>query len=289
MLPLRPAVASTAATSPTAEIATVTLLLASAATSNSSTAAIPTPHYADTAIQYALRSCFVLHQAATVTKVGYNELIENFAISKAAAEFFIDWTNHRPSNIDCNIEHVAKLSVQLAVHHLANITPVPVVKLQTKPSKSVYSDIAHQPGKLVLVPETTRITCQSGSAQPPNGGLQCEVPEHMKTNGQTYWLMPQYSEKYAVPAWIVRTTEDDSAANIEVQQRQIYVSASSSKGAGSKGKGNQSSCFTIPVLTNSKAVKKGDELFIYKEPQPKAKVAKRGLSVSLHNNQRAKR
>ena len=71
-------------------------------------------------------------------------------------------------------------------------------------------------------------------------------------------VMPMVDDKMPVPAWYVQTTSDESKANIVIDHDLLRVSTSC--------KGKDRLCvFQVLFYKNTVALKKGDEIIVFKE------------------------
>ena len=88
------------------------------------------------------------------------------------------------------------------------------------------------------------VTAEAATAasDSPVCGYRCKVKD---TTGKQYALLPLFSNIFAVPAWCIRTSEDEEEANMDVQHKKVSVTAAS-----------ESNNVEVPVLVNKCALKK---------------------------------
>ena len=196
------------------------------------------------------------------TVVSFDDFLSKYNKTKSEVKDMNDWQKNTPSNTDAYQETLSKCRIQLAAAMLANKFGTPNVRIQLKPHKSVFVEDNVSSGKLVLVPETTRI---SAGSDIPVGGYRCKVKD---TTGKQYALLPLFSNIFAVPAWCIRTSEDEEEANMDVQHKKVSVTAAS-----------ESNNVEVPVLVNNCALKKGAELIVHR-PAPEKKGTKRHMALS---------
>ncbi|CAK9023452.1 Uncharacterized protein SCF082_LOCUS16217 [Durusdinium trenchii] len=120
-----------------------------------------------------------------------------------------------------------------------------LIALQTKPAKDVIAAKAISKHALQIIPVTSKIQVQEatkGKQIPPSA-----ISMGQKKIGEAVfdmWLMPHPLKEGCLvsPAFMVRSTEDESKANMEIWHVKDKV----------------------PVLRNTKAVKKGEQLLVYR-------------------------
>ena len=76
-----------------------------------------------------------------------------------------------------------------------------------------------------------------------------------------------YLKSLIVPYWLVKETEDESLANMKQSTLQVKVSIDFGKEYGTEEKN-----VGVPILTNSRSVKPGDELLCFNPSLAKARV-----------------
>lgn len=211
---------------------------------------------------------------ASTTQWTFDEFLAGHSMAKAPVELFEGWPKHRPSSAPQYVEAVAKAQILASLAAMGGSVPMPQLRIQAKPMRSVFATIGYATGKLVLVPETSRI-----GAGAESGGLQAKIEEEPTIDGSSstvvYHLLPMISPKFACPAWAVRTTDTPADANMEVTMKRMKLSV------GFSQKSNSSIGAEIPVLVNSCPIKPDQELLIYRAPVAKTKTLKRDLSLKI--------
>ena len=140
--------------------------------------------------------------------------------------------------------------VRLHMKHPVDVTIV------SKPQQIVYASRAYAVGalKIVIVP-----TAPNALATDANKGQF--VVKHIETNRKFYYNLKATKEIVAVAAW-VSTSPTKAGANLEIGQIVNQI-------------------IDVPILTNSKPIKKGDALVRYVPPKKKAeKEVDRAMPVS---------
>jgi hypothetical protein len=155
----------------------------------------------------------------------------------------------------------AKAAVHVAMHLLVQAVGKPSVRIQAKPTKTVFADTAFKPATCVLVPESMNIsTVMSGSA-PPAAGIAVETDADTDVKffaSPSPLIMDDAKQPLTSPFWAVKTTAEPSEANMQL----IQMSTKTTGKIDGKPALNREIKFW--VLSNHKALKKGDELIVYK-------------------------
>ena len=212
------------------------------------------------------------------TVVSFDEFLSKYNKTKSEVEGMEGWQENTPSNTDAYHETLSKSRIQLAVAMLATKFPPPNLRVQLKPQTHVFAEGDFLPGNLVLVPETTRISAASTDSDTPIGGYRCKV---QGAAGKEYMLLPLLSENLAVPLSYILTSEDEEEANMEVQRKNVSVTAGWLNAS-------ESNVVEVPVLVNKRAVYKGDELIVHRPAPIHNKGVKRHLALSTEAPKQAK-
>ena len=135
-----------------------------------------------------------------------------------------------------------------------------LITLQTKPAKDVIAAKAISKHALQIIPVTSKIQVQEatkGKQIPPSAISMGQK----RIGGAVFdmWLTPHPLKEGCLvsPAFMVRSAEDESKANME-----IWPALG----------GQQVKELKVPVLRNTKAVKKGEQLLVYR-PKVEAEAA----------------
>ena len=184
------------------------------------------------------------------------------------------WQNAIPMKTASYQEALTKSRIQLGLAMLANKNSTPSLRIQVKPTKSLFAEDSFPSGKLCLIPETTRITATPANNEPPAGGYLCKDTD---TTGKTYLLPPPlFSTSFVSPMWCIKTTEKEADANMELVYKKVFVSV------GIRKSGSESTELELPALVNSTHLNHGDELVVYRSaPVVKSKAPKRNLVLSV--------
>lgn len=218
--------------------------------------------------QVTLQAIDAQGQPGAAIVVEYSKFGSAYQKTSHTVEVLADWTERRWSTSLSAKEQVAKSMVALAVARLSE-EPLPKLRIQAKPMRSVFAEAAVGVGKLVLVPETTKI---GTSVVVPAGGLSVASP--IDLGGKHIVLMPPSLQEAIVPAWMLRTVDDPEAANMHIGSRTVSVATLFRR------KSSEPIDIVMPALVNRMAVKVGDELTLFREP-PAKKAAKRQVPAEL--------
>ena len=214
-------------------------------------------------------------QTSAVTEVSCDEFMNTFRITNEKFQMFEGWSDQAPSKQWFYKEHTDRAIIAVALQSMAHGVATPKLRIMLKPSKSVFADDSYTVGKLVLVPETTKVIFDDRASNAMKGSI---------AGSAMFQLLPNFSETFAVPAWIVKSTDDPDVANMKIATRKVAVST-----AGDAIEVSFPKHVNIPVMTNSKKLKAGDELFVFREaPEKVATTAKRPLNLKVDHAPKAK-
>jgi hypothetical protein len=214
-------------------------------------------------------------QTSAVTEVSCDEFMNTFRITNEKFQMFEGWSDQAPSKQWFYKEHTDRAIIAVALQSMAHGVATPKLRIMLKPSKSVFADDSYTVGKLVLVPETTKVIFDDRASNAMKGSI---------AGSAIFQLLPNFSETFAVPAWIVKSTDDPDVANMKIATRKVAVST-----AGDAIEVSFPKHVNIPVMTNSKKLKAGDELFVFREaPEKVATTAKRPLNLKVDHAPKAK-
>ena len=207
--------------------------------------------------------------------IPYDTVMKDYTISTTTIEIIDKWESNRPSSSSNYSEHIVKSYIALALAHLANTHKDAKLRLQQKPYRAVYADEAYDSGKLILVPETMKVSVICPKDTVPTSGMKCNIPKELTS--KVFVLMPHFTEKFVAPAWAVRSSDVEDNQNMYIQMKFVQVAVGSGVG---KGKTTNSVSIGIPVLVNATEVGNNDELLFYK-PAVQKKGVKRTMSINL--------
>ena len=203
--------------------------------------------------------------------MSFDDFLANYTKTRSEIENVVDWHDHSPMNTETHMETLSKCRIQLAMGILATKHSFPDLRIQVKPHKSVFVEVNVGIGKLVLVPETTRITVGKSNVDDPVGGWQFRATV-ADTPDSVFFMQPTFTKTFAVPFWCIKTTEVENEANMELCTKSV-AKVTSIWGVSSE------SGIDISVLVNKVALKKGNELIVYREAAPvKPKGVKRHMA-----------
>ena len=216
--------------------------------------------------------------------VEFDTFLQDYTATKENVEKYEGWPDNRPSTNKQYLDAIAKAQVLTCLSMVGRIAPQPKVRMQQKPMRAVFADANYAAGKLVLVPETTRVTVAAPGSSVPHGCHVCSIDaedEDRRMSASTVYLTQMTNKDFAVPAWALRTTDDEEEATMVVTRRKVKTTFTCEKP-------RETTTVEIPVMTNSSAVTAGDELVLFAKPPPKQKVLKRDVAL-LNPTQPAKK
>ena len=210
-----------------------------------------------------------LRDSAKTIAVGRDDFLKQYHKTNDSYEELEGWSEHRPSKQATYTDAVLRAHVLTAMATVASGADVPDLKVMLKPSKGVFSNASYAVNKMVLFPESTKITV--GDC-PGEGSLKGTV------DGVTFYLSSaSCTASFAVPAWIVKTTPDEPQSNVHVILRKVAVAIN-----------DTAVDVRIPTLVNHRKLKDGDELLIHRAVVEKKAAAKRPLSMPATAKGKAK-
>ena len=112
-----------------------------------------------------LRICTFLFNEGIV--VSFEDFLAQYGKAKSEIEVLEGWQNAIPMKIASYQEALTKYRIQLGLAMLANKNSTPSLRIQVKPTKSLFAEASFPSGKLCLIPETTRITATQAARCPP--------------------------------------------------------------------------------------------------------------------------
>ena len=187
--------------------------------------------------------------------VEYADFVEKYTLTTATFEVCHDWAERVPSKQPAYKESVAKAQVLVALS-LMSAEASDALRLQLKPTKSVFVERSFGQQKLCVMPDTTRIVVCDGG-QPPKAGLSCTV-----VSGGEKVMCYLMSMSPFDPAFAIRVTSEPSEANVAISTKIVTITSSL--------RAKQSSVQVhLPFLSNPERLQKGDELFLFREAEEK--------------------
>ena len=209
--------------------------------------------------------------------IKFADFASNFTLTVHSIETLDAWQDKVPAKSGQYADLLARGYIQVAMAMVGSASGSPNIKIQTKPARAVFAQQATVSGKLVCVPETMKVLVAEDASKPlPTGALACTVPANVC--GNRVYLLPTFSDKFAVPAWAIRSTENEDDANMEIQTKTVKITSAINKALTAVSIG-------VPVLVNKRRLAADDELLIFRPPIAKV-TAKRGLSMSLQPMQK---
>jgi len=202
--------------------------------------------------------------------VSHNDFLAKYKKTTETFEEFNKWAEHRPEKQQSYIDSVGRAYALAAIAMLAGRTPAQNLKVVVKPSKSVIAMEAFAKDKLVLFPETQKISFDNRTP----GALMGTVSRR-----QVFFAPTPCTEAFAVPAWGMRSVEAECDANMHLANRKVQVKI-----------GELHVEVVVPVFVNRRKVQVGEELVFFKAPVAKAapSTTKRPLSFKPEAKAKAK-
>ena len=191
-------------------------------------------------------------EAIQRSTVEFLKFVAGFRCTAATVEIMNNWQEKAPGKQTSYVEAKHKAYVLAALAHLGD-TSEKEVKVQMKPCRTIYSEANFGNGKLVLVPETTKV-----SATKPASGLSLECIVSVGKMKHSMWLLPSFSDSFASVAWAIRTDDQEDESNMTVGKKNVQITIDGDKIS-----------VQLPVIQNNKKIHVGEELIMYKEPHTK--------------------
>ena len=119
-----------------------------------------------------------------------------------------------------------------ALDNLAKNCDAPELTIVNKPSRTVLAKMPRNVGKLVLVPETTSSKVVFDDRV---GALKGKV------GATNFWLLPNFTDSFFVPAWAVRGSAEQADVNVGHCARKVTLEV-----------GTESVVVHVPVLVYTK-------------------------------------
>ena len=177
---------------------------------------------------------------------------------KEVREFSIDAVLQ---DLDTKIDMV-KSEYKVLMHHIYQLqdSRSPEVKVVEKPSKGVWALKDYGKDKLVMVPFTSNIVVYAASMKAPPNSVELATID----GTHKVYALPKASgtkTSHVVPYWYVRTTSHTDEANTMVSDNIKVCTQYTFQGQLA---GNMSSEKILPILVNHKAIKKGEEVVVWR-------------------------
>jgi len=192
----------------------------------------------------------------TVSKVDYGDFVGCYRVSAVTLEVVADWASKSPQHQSEYRDAVVRAHVLTALAQLGRQGSTGV-RVQLKPVRTVFAEEAFAMQKMILVPETTKMSADASKSCFP---CQVNVP-----GGGVFkmTLMPTFGPTFVAPAWAVRSTDNPDQANAAIVKKTVSIVISIGKASEARLQ------VTVPYLTNVKRLQPQDELFYYKQPETK--------------------
>ena len=148
------------------------------------------------------------------------------------------------------------------------------VEIQVRPCKTIFCKAKLKVGELKFAPMSTNIHFAFRDVKVPDSAVMLNELQVQPGEFRVPYIMPKVlldegkAQPFVVPYWLVKTSDDKSACNMELQMQKV-------NGSSSFGNNGCKMLVEIPMLTNSVALGVGAELVFYKAPSKNP--AKRGV------------
>ena len=181
--------------------------------------------------------------------------------------------------------HLAKCRIYNALHSASAMVrhAFGQVVVFERPRRLVRASAALAKGALVLVPNTMKIAAKDAQETVQDGEVVVEYDVNeasAELRGIRFVLLPMTSQDRLCAAWAVRKVEEEALANVQwstmrvsdVQIAQLPHEAKKAS-AESTGRplGGAEHFIDVPVLVNTKALKAGVELRVFRQKSEKRK------------------
>ena len=208
--------------------------------------------------------------------VPYEEFAANYTPSASNVELMSDWQTRRPSGSVAHADYVAKAIVVLGLRQLAQSSVgEDLLRVHTKPTRSVSVSGPVGKGKLVTVPQTMKLQV-ARPAEVPDGSLVVNLPAEF--GNKVVVLLSHFSSDFVVPAWAIKYTDVQDDANVEFVFKLVTIDIGAGKG---QSKGRSSVELRLPAATNTKPLAKNTELLIYRVESKKPALKRGFASLNL--------
>ena len=157
-----------------------------------------------------------------------------------------------------------KSQIAIALGSLNRLIGDVDVMCRNKPSRGAVALQKYAVGKLILVPMSMNVKCEDKSDDDMNLVVR---GAHLPSDKDMVLCAPPNT--FPCPAWFVQPNEKKSVVNMCIKYRKVKVSS------GGIDHDAETVTFDVPVLVNTVALKKGDELF--KLRLTKEKTSKRAF------------
>jgi hypothetical protein len=172
-------------------------------------------------------------------------------IVKSRVEYIDDWDAAKPEHNAAFVETIGKAYMAIAMSKLAMAQTNPKLKVQNKPTKSVYADDKFKKGSLCLVFETPKVQAIAADASIPPRALKVTLPHEL--GDKSMYLLPAGAENFVCPAWAVRS---GAHPNMILKYKPVQISTSTD------GHASKTVTLSMPCLVNSAPIVAGAELVV---------------------------
>jgi hypothetical protein len=140
------------------------------------------------------------------------------------------------------------------------------VTVQTKPSKKAFAKCDLKKNELVLIPISPLLRFYTEHEKAPSNATPFKDIHYINKKGENVYchILAKHDDGLAVPYFYVGQTPDLAEVNVVPTSVQVSL---------------LDQVFNVPVLTNGKAVAKGEELRLYSKPLPTAKAAAQAARI----------
>lgn len=195
------------------------------------------------------------------SRVKFVKFLTEYNIAKTVVENIEEWEAQVPELNASWVDATIKAKIQCALDYEGVAVGTPQLTIQVKPVKSVFTKQSFPVGKLVLLPQSQRFVSLSKGTSAPPGALKVEFSG--VEFDKDFYILPTFSKSFIVPAWAIKTVDNEDDANMAIVQRAVNVAIKISKA--------KALSISIPSIVNTKALKPGDELTLFKPAVAKAK------------------
>ena len=198
-------------------------------------------------------------------------VLDRFVVDKkSAVELAKGWPSKGCRESEAYTLIAWRCCAQIALFEFCMRQDSPPVVITSRPKRGVFVNEAVDVGELMIVPGTSRLACvKDDEEMKVDGAIECSGDG---PDGHTIWLSPAPTTEFVEPFWAVRIVEK-KFANVKIEYYVPDVKLHVSSLAGSQVK------IHIPVYTNTKKLKRGDEILVHRER--KAKQQKRAATVEV--------
>ena len=197
------------------------------------------------------------------TKVEYKSFIDTFTKDSRdafeAAKFPVDSALKNPKWHVHECKSMIGVALGVLNRNIGNVNVI----CRSKPKKGVVAGENFATGKMILVPMSLNIKCETEGSDDVKSALICSGAAPY---GHVMVLSAPPSD-IPCPVWYMGDTDDKTRANMEIRKRKVTIGVR--VGTASQKAQFDNTTIDIPVYVNTSPIEKGGEAVYYKPPKEK--------------------